>query len=424
MINKLHFYWDNIVNIGHHNRMNEEEHVQLKILNLQAIYSIIACSMLLIKSVFQTYQDTVEILIIILFISVILVLNYLKELFYAKVYWTALFPLIIFGLVVMYGNEPHGEMFFIISIVNIFILFEKKYIQFLLTLLVCTLCSVALLYNSLYESALAASTDSSDSFSSFLITVSCIAVTINIYTKTLRRQLRISETNNQALQDANADLEHFTYMASHNLKTPLRNILGSIFFMQRKVSETEKELLGTHIKDIKTSANDMHTLINDIMEYAVFIQNEMTNTAVVNLHELAQNITKSVNISLDKEAIFRYNGEEKINSNLTLVKAILQNLIENGIKYNHSEIPIIEVEVIKEKNSFLVKVTDNGIGINTEYHDKIFVMFKRLHHNTEYEGTGIGLAMCKRLLNKYNGEVWLKSEIGKGSTFFVRIPIV
>ncbi|MFK7949513.1 MAG: ATP-binding protein [Saprospiraceae bacterium] len=151
---------------------------------------------------------------------------------------------------------------------------------------------------------------------------------------------------------------------------------------------------------------------------------KMINTEMISLKILAENITKSVNISLEKNVIITYQGQTKIISNLTLIKSILQNLIENGIKYNDTKTPIITINVAKEKKNYLLKVTDNGIGIDTDYHDKIFVMFKRLHHNDEYEGRGIGLAMCKRLLNKYGGEIWLESEVGKGTTFFVRIPVI
>lgn len=416
--------WKTLINIGFRDSMNEEERVQLKILNLQSLYCIITSIFFFIKSFFQSYQDTFQAFICGLLVSLILVLNYWQKLQYAKLFWTLLLSFIIFALLVLYGNQPHSEILFVIPIVNIFILFDSKQARAGLTGFVVVLCLGGLIHNYYYESVFAEAIDVTDIFTLFLITIACVASIINNYTKALRRQLLISETDNQALQDANADLEHFTYMASHNLKTPLRTIMGNIFLMQRKIPKEQALVIEKHTEEIKTSASDMHKLINDIMEYAVFIQNKMTNTESINLHKLTEKIINSVNVSLEKKAVLNYYGQEEINSNLTLVKAILQNLIENGIKYNDAELPIIKIDVSKEKDAFLIIIADNGIGINEEYFHKIFVMFKRLHHNEEYEGTGIGLAMCKRLLNKYNGEIWLESEIGHGTTFFVRIPMI
>lgn len=408
--------------IGYSDQMNEEEQVQLKILNIQGIYSVVAGLIFFIKSFFQANEDVWFVLMMTTLFSIVLILNYLKKLSYTKTYWTVLLPIMIFGLIITYGNEPHGELLLIIPVVNIFILFHNRLTRTLLTFFVVFLSAIALTHNNLYESPMANSTDSTDSLANFLITILCIGTIISIYTKALRKQLQISTTTVRALEDANADLEHFTYMASHNLKTPLRTIMGNIFLMQRMIPKTTSNAVQKYTQEIKTSANDMHVLINDIMEYAVFIQNEMTNIETIDIAELTDNITKSVNLSLGKTGVCTFHGQEKISTNRTLIKSILQNLIENGFKYNDSEIPTINIEAIKEQNAFLIKVTDNGIGINAEYFDKVFVMFKRLHHNSEYEGTGIGLAMCKRLLNKYNGKIWLASEVGKGSTFFVRIP--
>jgi len=424
MGNKFNFYWEKIVTIGSLDSMNAVERVQLKILNSQGFYCVVTAFLFLIKGFSQGHEDVLQIFLILLIFSLVLILNHFNKLYFAKLYWTVLLPLLFCVMVMTYGNEPHGEMLFIISMVNIFILFEAKWMRILLTLFVVALCALALIHNNLYDSPLASTVDVTDAFGTFIMSTACIASIISYYTKALRSQLQISQINNQALQDANTDLEHFTYMASHNMKTPLRNILGSVFYMNRKIPKETMEIIGEYIKEIKVNANDMHTLIEDLMEYAVFVQKEMNNIETINLQMLAEKVVKSVNVSLEKNATFEYNGLGEIHANMTLIKAILQNLIENGVKYNNAEIPEIEVSVSKEKENILIKVIDNGIGIDEAYYSKIFVMFKRLHHNDEYEGTGIGLAMCKRLLNKSGGEIWLESEVEKGTTFFVRVPIM
>jgi len=416
-----------LINIGYHDAMNEEEQVQLKILNLQGVYTTTACLFFLIVSFFQVYRDTIHTLIFTALTAMVIILNHNHKLNSAKIYWTVFLPLIIFGTMVLYGSNPHSELLFVIPIVNIYILFADKKVQIALTSFVIILSLAAFTINNLYESPLASATSSMDSISTFLVTILCISSIssiINIYTKTLRQQLQLSKINVQALEDANSDLEHFAYMTSHNLKTPLRTILGSVFLMERKKVQVQSESVEKSIQEIKTGANDMHKLINDVMEYAVFVQNELIEIEVINVYELTQNITNTVNISLNKNAVCTYSGREKIKTNLTLIKAVLQNLIENGIKYNQSDNPLIIIDVAIEDNDFLIKVTDNGIGINPEYNDKIFVIFKRLHQSTEYEGTGVGLAMCTRLLKKYGGKIWLESVLGEGTTFFVRIPMV
>jgi light-regulated signal transduction histidine kinase (bacteriophytochrome) len=98
------------------------------------------------------------------------------------------------------------------------------------------------------------------------------------------------------------------------------------------------------------------------------------------------------------------------------------NLIQNGIKYNKSEVPQVDIDFVEDDFNFIFSISDNGIGIDEKYKEQIFVVFKRLHTQQEYEGTGIGLSICKKIVENLNGKIWIDSTVGEGSTFFISLP--
>ena len=144
----------------------------------------------------------------------------------------------------------------------------------------------------------------------------------------------------------------------------------------------------------------------------------------INLPRMVENIRTSLMALLqEKGGLITFTGDLNIVwSAPEILQLILKNIIENGLKYNRSEVPEVMVKTTATENNYEIAISDNGIGIAKEFQDQIFQMFKRLHTRQEFEGTGMGLAICKKIIRRLGGEISIESEGGKGSTFLVQLP--
>jgi PAS domain S-box-containing protein len=226
------------------------------------------------------------------------------------------------------------------------------------------------------------------------------------------------------LARSNADLEQFAHSASHDLQEPIRNVAISAQLLARdyfgKLDTQAQELVTRTLM----SAQHMERLVRDLLEYTHVAR------ASEELHtETDPNqVMKSVLQIL--EAMIRESGAQVTCDLLPSVRLpefrlqqLLQNLIANAIKYRSTEPPHIHVAATLRETSWLFSVEDNGIGIDPKYHDQIFGIFKRLHNKEQYPGTGIGLAICRRIVEHVGGTIWVESESGRGARFFFTIPI-
>ena len=236
-----------------------------------------------------------------------------------------------------------------------------------------------------------------------------------------RRELEVQRMSAQLLQ-SNDDLQQFAYAASHDLKEPLRSIASSLGLLARRVGmdESAREFLG-YAND---GAQRLSGLIDNLLDYSrVHTQTgppqpvdleEALDTA---LRDLGSLIADS-GVQITREPLPRVMGDR------TQVIRVLQNLVDNAIKYSrrHAAVPRVSITAHSEGGQHVIGVTDNGIGIAPEHHDKVFVMFKRLHTRQEYEGNGMGLALCKVVVQRLGGRIWLRSQAGEGARFFFTLP--
>jgi len=233
-------------------------------------------------------------------------------------------------------------------------------------------------------------------------------------------------TKNEELKkyiDSNMQLENFAYITSHDLREPLRTISGFANLLEKKylgkLDETADEYLGY----ILTSTKNMNALIEDLLIFSRVHTGEHT-IEKIDLDDLLFQVVRSLDGSIkDTGAIVTYeNIPETIKANRTKIKQLFQNLISNAIKFRKPDIAPQVIISAKSKGKFWeFIVQDNGIGINEEYFDKIFMIFKRLHTKDQYEGTGIGLSLCKKIVEQHGGEIHPESTVGEGTTFYFTI---
>ena len=231
------------------------------------------------------------------------------------------------------------------------------------------------------------------------------------------------EQANKNLEQVNYELRTFTYIASHDIKEPIRVISGYAGLIFKQLPDDLKNTLGGYFDTIKRSTSQLYTLIEDFAHYTTMSKHEVVEKQDVDLNVLTLSIVDTL-----QESIKTYNGEvliselPTIQSSTSLLFTIFKNLIENGLKYNVSEKPIVRIAYHKKEIYDEIIISDNGIGINEKYYEKIFEMFKRLHSRGAYEGSGIGLAIVKLSIEMLGGIIDVESEEGKGTRFIIRLP--
>jgi PAS domain S-box-containing protein len=220
------------------------------------------------------------------------------------------------------------------------------------------------------------------------------------------------------LAHSNADLEQFASVASHDLQEPLRAVSGCVELLAKDCKDKlddDSVVLMQHILD---GTKRMQTLIRDLLEYSrVNIKGkplEPTDTSAA-LDVALANLTS---ILSERDVVITRDPLPIVLADSTQLTRIFQNLIVNGVKFCGAQQPKIHIGAEYKKGCWIFSVRDNGIGIEPQYRERIFVLFQRLHTRSEYTGTGIGLAICKRIVERHNGKIWLESDLGKGSTFF------
>ncbi|PKP34470.1 MAG: hypothetical protein CVU00_06820, partial [Bacteroidetes bacterium HGW-Bacteroidetes-17] len=232
------------------------------------------------------------------------------------------------------------------------------------------------------------------------------------------------EESYKTLGTKNKELETFTYSVSHDLKAPLRGIDGYSQILLKEYESKLDEEGKRFLRTIRESAMQMNQLINDLLEYSR-LERQSLRPSVVNIKNLIETLV--VNITTDK--IYNHFKititipEIGIYADKDGLNLALRNLIENAFKFTQKQInPKIEIGYQDHDSKHTIFVKDNGIGFDMKFHDRIFEIFQRLHRSEDYEGTGVGLAMVRKAIERLNGKVWAESEVGKGSTFYIEIP--
>jgi PAS domain S-box-containing protein len=224
------------------------------------------------------------------------------------------------------------------------------------------------------------------------------------------------------LQASNTELERFAYVASHDLQEPLRMVTSFLQLLEKKLDGQLDETTKKYIFFAVDGAERMKKLIQDLLQYSRVGTTRIAITEV-DCKEVVEAVTRIFALSIqESQAVLKVHPLPVIRAEKSLIQQLFQNLVGNALKYSGKETPVIEIGYEEKENEWQFYVKDNGIGIDPKFFEKIFIIFQRLHNKTEYSGTGIGLAICKKIVERHGGRIWVYSAPGKGSAFHFSIP--
>lgn len=225
------------------------------------------------------------------------------------------------------------------------------------------------------------------------------------------------------LERSNRELEQFAYVASHDLQEPLRMVSSFMQLLERRFEHQLDDKARQYIHYALEGSQRMSQLISDLLMFSR-VGRGTWNPAPVNLNELFGQILSNCRTTLEETgAVITCDELPVVQGESSQLSQLLQNLLVNAVKFRRQDVtPEVHVSATRQGKSWLLAVRDNGIGIAPEQHQRIFVIFQRLHSRQKYNGTGIGLAVCQRIVEFHGGRIWVESEPGKGSTFLFNLP--
>ena len=225
------------------------------------------------------------------------------------------------------------------------------------------------------------------------------------------------------LKRSNTDLQQFAYVASHDLQEPLRMVASYTQLLE----ERYQDKLDTDAKEFIQFAVDgalrMQRLINDLLSYSL-VGARQKPVKPTDCNSVLSQVIANLSVTIEQNNVIITNDDlPTVMADASQMQELFKNLVGNAIKFRSEHAPRVHVSAKQNGNKWLFSVQDNGLGIDPQYNDKIFLIFQRLHSKEEYPGTGIGLAICKRIVERHGGKIWVDSNVGMGSTFYFTLPL-
>jgi PAS domain S-box-containing protein len=237
----------------------------------------------------------------------------------------------------------------------------------------------------------------------------------------IARDITAAKQLEAELKRSNAELEQFAYVASHDLQEPLRAMSGTVQLLQRRYQGQLDERADEIITHAVAAVSRMQTLISDLLAFSRLARHGNA-FASTNFNTVLQDVCANLEVAIaESGAVITHDALPQVTADVSQLRQLMQNLLSNAIKFR-SQLPLhIHISARREQNAWLFSVRDNGLGIETQYFERIFIVFQRLHTRDEYPGTGIGLAVCKKIVERHGGCIWVESDAENGTTFHFTI---
>ena len=227
----------------------------------------------------------------------------------------------------------------------------------------------------------------------------------------------------QELERSNGDLRQFAYAVSHDLREPIRIVTIYSQLFEKKYKGSLDEQADAFIQHTIEAAQRVETLLDDLLAYTQTAEGPQSVDSAVDANVCLAKVLAMFDAALvDSGAIVTSDPLPLLRVKEVHIQQLLQNLISNSLKYRSEESPRIHISAQRDRGMWKIGIADNGIGIDAQYHEQVFGLFKRLHGSGKYAGSGIGLAICHKIVERYGGRMWVESEAGKGSKFFFTLP--
>lgn len=428
---KLSLLWASVSNIGLAPSATGPSVVWARLLNQLTVIALITS--LLALSTYLIFFEGVPILLTTLANIAV----ELTAIFYAyrsrhdiaRILTTFVFPTLMASNVIIHGgNFGETNIFFALGF-TAFILYENHRRWQIASVLYISLLfagSKLIAIQSQYDKTF--EINPYDEIITFPMTLLVIGLIILLYQKELQKQEQIKsqliqdlEKKNKETEQIFEELNQFTYIASHDLKTPLRTISSHLDLIHLHLSRQDYAAVDTDIRFAKLGAKQLYTLINDILEYKK-VNQAIKEFTIVNLPELLLEVENNLGQLISaKKGVITYDELPQLHADQHEILTLFQNLLENALKYNETGNARVHIQYQHEGPHLIFDFADNGIGIDPEYHQSIFQFFKRLHTTATYEGTGIGLGLCKKICANYFGDIQVLTSTEEGTVFRVSL---
>ena len=419
--------------------------IKTRLLNMQLLLVVGVVLFFLFQGLLLGDQDVIIPFTSLFLTIILLVFNGYGYYKLARFGWVVLYPLLIVFLTYVYGEELRSEFAYFGFTLGTLIFYDEKWVRIGVTLLIIGLFIATNYFYSNFDSPFAEYVYSFDKVIMFGVSVVCVAIILIVFynenVKQHEEQLLLSEQlkqqneqllqlvaekkeANQALQQSkgqleqsNASLIQFAYIASHDLKTPLRNVSNFVDLLSRKLQNMDDPDVHDYLAFIKAGTKKMHHQVEAVLETSRYQHAEL-QLRKVNIDLLLEQVNALLMPFIkERGAKVTWNAMPNMIGDAQFLEKLFLNLIENGIKYNQSENPLIRLSFENTESHYVFCVTDNGIGIAPEYYDQVFKIFKRLPVADHTTGTGIGLASCRQIVALHQGEIWIEPNPTGGSKF-------
>ncbi len=231
------------------------------------------------------------------------------------------------------------------------------------------------------------------------------------------------EEKSRELARTNDELEQFVHAAAHDLKEPLRTITSYVQLLQKVSGSNLAPGANDYIQFVVDGTHRLQELIDDLLSYTRLNAGPQPSQ-MIDLSKVLQETLTGLEATIkDNHAVVTHDELPTLPANHAHMVLLFQNLISNALKFHAKDPPRVHISARREEGRWVFSIADNGIGIDEKYFGKLFVVFQRLNTRDEYPGTGIGLALCRKIVEQQHGKIWLESKVGKGTTFYFSLPL-